>query len=44
MHTVFARSVVVQIVVATAPAVYNPETQETTPLRQGREEEDMGRS
>ena len=33
-----------QIVVATAPAVYNPETQETTPLRQGREEEDMGRS
>lgn len=33
-----------QIVVAIAPAVYNPETQETTPLRQGREEEDMGRS
>ena len=33
-----------EIVVATAPAVYNPETQETTPLRQGREEEDLRRS
>mmetsp|Transcript_31490 Transcript_31490/g.82276 ORF Transcript_31490/g.82276 Transcript_31490/m.82276 type:complete len:609 (+) Transcript_31490:75-1901(+) len=30
-----------EIIVATSPAVYNTETQELTPLRQGREEEDM---
>ena len=33
-----------EIIVTTSPAVYNPETRETTPLRPGREREDIVRS
>ena len=32
-----------EIIVSTAPSVYNPQTRETTPLRQGQEEEDLRR-